>query len=53
MMSEMIAHTMMVYGEELTIAQIITGELMKQITKIDSDHVQSDIMSLVHENGDY
>ena len=35
------------------IAQIIIGEQMKQILKIDNDHVEVDIMCQVHENGDY
>ena len=52
-MSEMTVHTMMDYGEEQMIAQIIIGEQMKQILKIDNDHVEVDIMCQVHENGDY
>ena len=44
---------MIIYGEgELIHCQIIGGEI-GIIQEKDNDHVQSDIMFLVHENGDF
>ena len=40
-----------IYGDEVMIVLIIIGELMLRIQRIDNDHVQIDIMYLVHENG--
>ena len=44
---------MIIYGDERVIDQQIIDELMKQILQIDVDHVQHDIMCLVHESGDF
>lgn len=50
--------TMIIYGEEVMmkiivqqLTQIDYTEIVEILGQKDNDHVQSDIMSLVHENG--
>lgn len=43
---------MMEYGDERVIMQVLIDEQIKQTQQRDNDHVLSDGMYLVHENGD-